>query len=143
VTIGKPELVPVIRLASWSFDHLHDRVIPITPFGKYKSGPKVVMKLDVEGMEFAMLPDLIVSGALCSTVDLVFGEFHYSSKFYPMHFKKHGLYFNNSETSWRFQDAALRLMEASGSCKTKYDRGPDDETYLADGMPLPSPSSAQ
>jgi FkbM family methyltransferase len=137
VRVGKPELVPVVRLASWILDHVHDRFVP-TPFGNYKSGPKVVMKMDVEGTEFAMLPDLIVSGALCSTVDLVFGEFHYSNKFYPMHFEKQGLHFNDSTTSRSFQNAAIKLIEASQSCKTKVDHGPDDETYLLDGMPLPS-----
>jgi hypothetical protein len=96
------------------------------------------MKLDVEGMEFAMLRDLIASGALCTTVDFVLGEFHYDKDFYPMRLEEQGLHFNDNKASWKFQDAASKLMDAARSPKTKFDRGPDDESYLHDVMPLPS-----
>lgn len=55
-----------------------------------------------------------------------------------MHLEEQGLHFNDGKASWKFQDAALKLMDAARSCKTKFDRGPDDETYLHDGMPFPS-----
>ena len=43
--------------------------------------PKVIMKLDVEGMEYLLMPDLISSGSLCQIVDVIFGEFHFKDKF--------------------------------------------------------------
>jgi FkbM family methyltransferase len=129
----KQELIPVIRLASWLLDHVHDRVVP-TPFGTYTSGPKVVMKMDIEGTEFSILPDVIASGALCSTVDFVFTETHFH--FAPMYFEKQGLYLNDSAAAHQFYDAALKLMEVSPSCKTIIAQA-DDESHLLDGMPLP------
>lgn len=56
-----------------------------------------MIEFDVEGMEFSVLLDLMVSGALCSTVDFVFGREEYK------------LYFNDSK--W-FQDTASKLIGA-------------------------------
>ena len=46
------------------------------------------MKMDIEGSEYVVLPDLILNGALCS-IDFVFGEFH--PWFVPMNFTGHRL----------------------------------------------------
>ena len=79
--------VPVQRLASWLLDEIEGRQLPDTVYGDYKGkAPKVVMKLDVETMEYVLLPDLLLSGALCNTVDKVFGEVHY--QFFPLTFEK-------------------------------------------------------
>jgi hypothetical protein len=44
--------IPVIRFSTWLEEHVNQRKIPSTPYGSYRnSGPKVVMKLDVEGSE--------------------------------------------------------------------------------------------
>ena len=136
---GQEEHVDVIRLASWLQDEVRDRVIPSVTYGEYESGPKVVMKLDVEGLEFVVLPDLLVSGALCNTVDFVFGEFHFQDFFYPLKFPEHNLVLNNSSEARQLANDALKMMEISPSCKTRYDAR-DDETYLKDGMSLPEPS---
>jgi hypothetical protein len=65
------EVVPSIRLADFILQHVEGRTMPDAVHGMYKK-PKVLMKLDVEGMEFVILPDLVVSVALCQTVDCIF-----------------------------------------------------------------------
>eukprot|EP00956_Cyclotella_meneghiniana_P045247 scaffold360513_cov79-Cyclotella_meneghiniana.AAC.1 len=74
--------MPTVRLSKWILNEIRDREIPSTPFIEHPFGPRVVMKLDIEGLEFKVFPDLITSGALCDTVHFVFGEFH-SSVNYP------------------------------------------------------------
>ena len=73
---GVAELVPIIRLATFLLEEIRDRTLPEIVHGSHASsiGPKVVLKIDVEGMEFVILPDLVTSGALCQTVDFCFGE---------------------------------------------------------------------
>ena len=68
-------LVPTIRLADWMHFHIHDRVVPAVIGDQDKMTPVVGMKMDIEGFEYVVLPDLIHSGALCP-VDFAFGEFH-------------------------------------------------------------------
>ena len=73
---GVAEVVPIIRLATFLLEEIRDRTLPEIVHGSHASsiGPKVVLKIDVEGMEFVILPDLVTSGALCQTVDFCFGE---------------------------------------------------------------------
>lgn len=135
---GQEEHVPVIRLASWLENEVRNRIIPSKVHGEYDS-PKVVMKFDVEGLEFITLPDLMLSGALCSTVDFLFGEFHYQDFFFPLEFPRHNFTLHDSNEARQFASAAIEMMETSVHCKTRYD-GRDDESYLRDGFPLPEPS---
>lgn len=137
---GQEEHVPVIRLARWLEEEVRNRALPAIVFGEYEqSQPKVLMKFDVEGLEFVVLPDLLVSGALCNTVDFVFGEFHYQDFFYPLRFPEHDLVLRDSGEAHQFAQDAVKMMQVSRSCRTRYD-GRDDESYLKDGMPLPEPS---
>eukprot|EP00923_Selenidium_pygospionis_P036995 GHVN01064780.1.p1 GENE.GHVN01064780.1~~GHVN01064780.1.p1 ORF type:complete len:278 (-),score=22.42 GHVN01064780.1:317-1150(-) len=76
--------VPVIRFASWLAKHVNQREIPETVYGDYGDrGPTVVAKMDIEGSEYIVLPDLMLSGALCG-IDFLFGEFH--ARFAPTNF---------------------------------------------------------
>jgi len=43
---------------------------------RFPDAQRVVLKLDVEGYEFGLLRDLLVSGALCMHVDDLFVEWH-------------------------------------------------------------------
>lgn len=54
-----------------------DVVVPVARLEKERTGktPPIVMKLDIEGAEYTVLPALIVSGALCH-IDLIFAEWH-------------------------------------------------------------------
>jgi Methyltransferase FkbM domain len=59
------ENVKVLRIATWINDNVIERKLPRRPFGNYSSGPKIVMKIDVEGSEYLILPDLFSEGVLC------------------------------------------------------------------------------
>jgi hypothetical protein len=52
-------------------------VVPIVKVERLKTGraPPIIMKMDIEGAEFVVLPAMIVSGALCH-LDLMFAEWH-------------------------------------------------------------------
>jgi hypothetical protein len=82
-----------------------------------------------------MLPDLILSGSLCS-LDMIFGEFH--PAFAPLNFPGHRVPLQSTKQAKNFEDALLTAISASRNCKTRFIVG-DDEAYLHDGMPLPSP----
>jgi Methyltransferase FkbM domain len=61
------EHVPTLHLSKWLDDHVRNCIIPATPHGGEHTsqvGPKVIMKMDIEGAEWSVLPDLIKSGAL-------------------------------------------------------------------------------
>ena len=130
--------VPVQRLASWLLDEIEGRQLPDTVYGDYKGeAPKVVMKLDVETLEYVVLPDLLLSGALCNTVDKVFGEVHY--QFFPLTFEKNGLTLSKAKEAKVYFMDQLRLMNISRHCKTTWITE-DDETHSEDGVPFPKPS---
>lgn len=69
-----PVDVPVIDLSSWMLHHVLKRHIP-PPLTHKDPPPAVVIKMDIEGAEFALLPKLILSGALCGVTSLTL-EWH-------------------------------------------------------------------
>ena len=129
--------VPVVRLAKWIEDHVQDRLPADHVYGTYRDGstPKVVMKLDVEGMEFRVLPDLLYSGVLCRTLDKVFGEVHRRVKQYPLTLAN-GDVLGNEVEGRVFWKSILRSLKANPTCKGRWLES-DDESYLHDGQPIP------
>jgi len=125
-TENVPVNVTIIRLSTWLTEHIEDRVIP-KKLSKNEevSGPKVLMKFDVEGMEFDLFPDLFTTGSLCRNVDYAFGEIH------P--FKWDG----GSRRKINQLQKTLREWNASDDCKTKRIDQIDDESYKIDPQPLP------
>jgi hypothetical protein len=89
------------------------------------------MKMDIEGAEWTVLPDMITSGALCDSVDFLFGEFHNNFNNWTLY---NGFYVP-------LKAGIHNILEASSHCKTKFEEL-DDEVYLNDGMPLPTPPSS-
>ena len=140
-----PVEVPTIRLAKWLNEEILDRKLPLTAYGNYTSvDPKVIMKFDIEGMEYAVIPDLMFSGTLCQTVDYIFGEFHDSDWMnvdFPPHEKtgRGGLHLISTSEKIIFRDNLLKAFNSlrSPECKTVEIHLEDDESYLHDGMPLP------
>jgi hypothetical protein len=132
--------VPVLRLAEFLMDEIRDREMPSSVYGKYPRGPKVVMKMDIEGMEYVTLPNLITSGALCTTVDFSFGEFHEHSHIFPMNYtEKHGgLYVENATQGLELSAQMVRVLHLAQNCKTEYS-SLDDECYLTNGKSFPKP----
>lgn len=129
--------IPVIRFASWVEEHINKRQIPSTTYGDYRDlgGPKVVMKLDIEGSEYVVMPDLILSGAMCG-IDFIFGEFHPS--FAPLHFPGHRVPLKTRPQLRGLFQTIRGIIPSSRNCKTSFEYG-DDESHLHDGMPLPTP----
>eukprot|EP00579_Thalassiosira_antarctica_P004340 CAMPEP_0201895106 /NCGR_PEP_ID=MMETSP0902-20130614/42042_1 /ASSEMBLY_ACC=CAM_ASM_000551 /TAXON_ID=420261 /ORGANISM="Thalassiosira antarctica, Strain CCMP982" /LENGTH=328 /DNA_ID=CAMNT_0048427343 /DNA_START=1 /DNA_END=987 /DNA_ORIENTATION=- len=145
---GEAEVVPIIRLATFLLDQIRDRSLPEIVYGASTIGPKVVLKMDVEGMEYVILPDLVTSGALCQTVDFCFGEFHPQQFFFPINRKEThgGLFLANAEEGKAFGASLIRALQSSQNCKTIYSMA-DDEKYLKDqeidgsAIPFPEPSN--
>ena len=145
---GEAEVVPVIRLATFLLDEIHNRLLPDRVYGSYASavGPKVILKMDIEGLEYVVLPDLVTCGALCQTVDFCFGELHPQYFFFPINrtATHGGLYLQNAPAGKVFGDSLIRALHSSQHCKTMYDLD-DDESYLKDqdgsgkAIPFPDP----
>lgn len=140
------EKVKVIRLSAWLKKHIYEREIPDKPLPLknhenitgHEMPPKVVMKLDVEGMEIIMLPDLLFSGSLCQTVDYVFGEFHrFGIPVEPNEVTGHGGINVDFEEYMNVMLASFHSLR-NDDCKCKKIDVHDDESYLLDGIPLPS-----
>lgn len=132
------ETVPKIRLADWIMDEIYDRELPSVVFGDYPDNkPKVVMKIDIESQEYAVLPDLMFSGVLCKTIDFVFGEFHHWNIHYPPDevTGRGGLELGARETV-NFHNELLRGFHSLKHCRTASISAVDDESYLHDGMAL-------
>jgi hypothetical protein len=142
-------------LSEWINTHIHERLVPPFPHrsvaGENINLPDVKkpilgMKMDIEAYEYVVLPDLIHSGAICH-FDFIFGEMHphFSpiTQFHNMddkgtnHFHRVSLNDKNDTETYSF--ALIQVMQASRNCPVRYLES-DDESYLLDGVPLPTPS---
>jgi FkbM family methyltransferase len=140
----RPEQVPIIRLADWIKREVADRQIPLIGNGNNTIiPPRVVMKMDVEFMEYEILPDLMLSGVLCNNIHAVMGEFHHDvntiAYLWPMTYQGQGedsLWTLDRGTAKQISTEWLRMMEHNPNCNTKFFMK-DDESYRNDGQPLP------
>jgi len=138
----RPEQVPIIRLADWIKREVADRRIPLTGNNTIMP-PRVVMKMDVEFMEYEILPDLMLSGVLCNNIHAVMGEFHHDlnmiAYLWPMTYQGQGegsLWTLDRGTAKQISTEWLRMMEHNPNCNTNFFMK-DDESYKNDGQPLP------
>jgi Methyltransferase FkbM domain len=122
VSLTVAQTTKVIRLSSWITQHLSSRIVPSSTFGNYSHGPRVVMKMDIEGSEYDVLPDLFSSGALGQNIDHLFGEFHGDI---------HGRFRQRL-----FERTFYIMLGAAKQCNTTFDKIVD-ESYLLDVIPLP------
>ncbi len=131
--------VPVLRFRTWLEEHIDERLIPSRPFGgkeALKLEPSVVMKLDIEGSEYKVLPDLIGSGILCKTISYIFGEWHTDER---KAFASLNIY-----KDWNIHlEAVMSMFVNVDGCKLEKYHDHDDESYHMDGIPLPSPGDKQ
>mmetsp|Transcript_13223 Transcript_13223/g.28143 ORF Transcript_13223/g.28143 Transcript_13223/m.28143 type:complete len:308 (+) Transcript_13223:301-1224(+) len=109
--------VKAIDLSKWLWRHVHYRRVPEKKLPS-DVPPAVVMKMDIEGSEFKVLPRLIFTGALCQ-ITAATVEFH-----------EHKCQALNS---CRQQASLLRQMMALGvnasGCALRELSELDDETY--------------
>ncbi|KAL3799292.1 hypothetical protein HJC23_013017 [Cyclotella cryptica] len=136
------EVVPVIRLADWIMNEIYERELPSKIYGNYsditpKNAPKVVMKMDIETQEHAVVPDLMYSGVLCQTVDFAFGEFHYPSVRYgPGADGRGGLTLQEGQDAQNYVEQLLRAFHSVQDCVTKEFSQLTEGSYLHDDVPL-------
>jgi len=147
---SRAEVVPLINFAKWIQHHITERRLPNKLYGNYTDlEPKVVMKMDIEGSEYFVLPSLLFSGVFCSTIDYAFGETH-------PHFVKPMLREKMDNETGRGELKLLTPDEAKlwfrfvmreafntvppESCKGRW-LDLDDESYLRDGKPFPKPQN--
>jgi hypothetical protein len=136
------EIVPKIRFADWIMDEIYGRKLPSKVYGNYsdvtpKDAPKVVMKMDIESQEYAVLPDLMFSGILCKTINFAFGEFHFWwVRYEPGPNGRGGLNLQRGQDGRNFAEQLLKSFHSVKNCVTReYSLG-DDESHLHDGVPL-------
>lgn len=156
------EEVVTIRLSDWIKTHIGDRLVPEIPPSRKSSDnnnstaevippPILGMKMDIEGSEYIVIPDLINSGVTCFFT-FIFGEYH--PRFAPITRFREDRDKNNKTTDFdgfhrvkletkkelvEYQWALTTTMEAARHCKVRW-LNSDDESYLHDGQPFPKPS---
>lgn len=103
-------------------------VVPTVQAQKQKTGkaPPIVMKLDVEGAEFMVLPAMIVNGALCH-IDLLFAEWH--------DYAKGRIPGSTNLTRLEMLQAFQAMRVTHQECKVQFS-DLDDESYV-DGTSIP------
>ena len=121
--------VPVIDLVEFIRNH-------VAPRKYYQQGGnstgKVVVKMDIEGAEFAVLSALLSSGVLCS-LDVIYTEFH--NHMSPGLLRS----LSTPERPIQYSHILQMIVDASTICKTRIERL-DDESYGRDTIlknPLP------
>jgi len=135
-----PKTVPIIRLATWIREEIGGREIPTTRYSEEYSDPKVVMKLDIEGLEFKVFPDLLTTGALCNNIHYLMGEFHHgpgNHNYFPINLTSDGTHIlNHRKEGEKLAHQLLHLVDITENCMTKISLE-DDESYLNDPHDFP------
>eukprot|EP01083_Nonionella_stella_P288810 982751_1 len=130
---GIPVTVQTIRLSTWLQDEILNRKLPETAYGSYKAGAKVVMKMDIETLEYKVLPDLWFTGVLCETVDYLFMEVHRSHEdinYQPDESTgRGGLHLKRGESK-EVLLGAIKLFNSFKHCKTTIDYWMMRHTYM-------------
>lgn len=86
--------------------------------------PAIVMKMDIEGAEYEVIPQLIKTGMICR-IDLIFVEWHIQHKNFPSSLQA---------KARRKQEQLYRAVKMCPRPPVISDY--DDESYLSDGQPL-------
>lgn len=102
------------------------------PVTMTKQRPPVGMKLDVEGEEYALLPALVTSGALCD-LSMAYIELHPPTMKTP-----DGMLAGMNATD--VEDVFAKMRRANPRCNVNYSHL-DDESYLHADTEVPLPSS--
>ena len=128
-----------VRVPSVSFDTV------LAQIGKRRlpadqRHPRVLVKMDIEGSEYAVLPQVMMTGSLCRVVDYISLEWHAS--FAPMRFRPNQHLGLSTQAEAKKVASLLKAAMADGAhaggCLTSVAEV-DDETYLHDGVPFPVP----
>lgn len=141
--------VPAIRLSDWLHYHIFQRRIPEVPPSYIEEQqqhttlslppspppkPKLGMKMDIEGSEYTVFPDLIHTGTACR-FDFIFGEFH-SMFGHVDPLDGHRIPLTSIKELQEYEWALKTVLQAARQCPVQW-FSIDDESYLHDGQPLP------
>jgi len=140
--------VSTIRLSQWINHHIHERIVPEQTYNNAttRTTPILGMKMDIEGFEYVVMPDLIHSNSICK-FDFFFGEYH--SKVVPIRrFREkkdngatfHRVSLETKVATQEYEAALTKIMQASRRCPVRW-LAIDDESYLHDGQPLQNSTS--
>ena len=114
-------VVSTVDIAAWFRREVLTRQLPRSDGGR---PARIVMKVDIEGGEFELLPHLLASGVLCE-VDYVYVEFHLT------------WVADGTAKAKAFTGNLTALKEARGaSCPIEFTHL-DDEAFGSDDIPLP------
>ena len=95
---------------------------------------KVVIKMDIEGGEYSVLPAMVARGVLCAHVDHLTAEFH--PRFAPLGIPGRELQLTTSDEAAAFASQLTALVADSGAhCRTRAIDQLDDEAYPSDRSP--------
>jgi len=125
-----PLQVPVLDFAAFVDEQIVKRKLPENSPSSWMK-PVALIKMDIEGAEFALLPHMFATGALCKVQ--IFGELHPNDGPYKL---KGGIILNKLNAT-PFIDHMDHLLMAAG-CLSKFQRF-DDESHSTDGVPYPTP----
>ena len=122
-----------VRVPSVSFDAVLEQIGKRRlPRAGHTIHPRVIVKMDIEGSEFAVIPQVMMTGRLCQVVDYLSVEWHPTPRRgLPSAFQA----FNHATVA-RLLKAAMADGGHAGGCLTNV-VAVDDETYVHDGRPLP------
>lgn len=150
-TEAEKQTVKIVRLAEWIRSNIEGREIPSNPHRSSNSSdasqleePKVILKLDIEGLEFKVFPDLAVTGALCNNIHVLLGEFHYgpgNHNYYPINLTSDGRHvLHHRKEGQQLAGELLHFVDIAENCMTRISLD-DDESYKTDPHPFPTPAN--
>ena len=126
--LSQSVLIPSLNFSQFVLDEIAGRKIPAEDVAAGIK-PRVLMKLDIEGSEYEVLPALMESGALCH-IDTIFLEWH------PRVATRESLAATEPVKAWL--DGTASQMAGTSRCKAPSISTVDDESYLHDGQPAPA-----
>eukprot|EP00522_Entomoneis_paludosa_P008915 CAMPEP_0172452718 /NCGR_PEP_ID=MMETSP1065-20121228/10297_1 /TAXON_ID=265537 /ORGANISM="Amphiprora paludosa, Strain CCMP125" /LENGTH=390 /DNA_ID=CAMNT_0013204823 /DNA_START=48 /DNA_END=1220 /DNA_ORIENTATION=- len=145
--------IPTLRLASWVKEHVGPRKLPSEVYGDYSTvrergvhgyvngGPKVVMKMDIEGSEYVVLPDMLTTGAICH-IDFAFAEFHpqHAPFAFPESKGKSEFILTDFDRAKKYAKSIGKVINEARNCKARF-KAIDESPHTSDEVPLPTPNS--
>jgi len=132
---GTQVSIPSIDVDAWIQTHIIPRSTPSwQQESRGRVSPRIVVKMDVEGMELPILTKMVNSGVACK-IHKLFLELHGSEHMYPVYIEPDVNIKGPAAARKYFHRLNKKL--AAANCSTFMLR--DSEKFLMDGKPYPIP----
>lgn len=146
---NEPDLEPGAALAHWIQNEIVGRRLPEKIHGDYKATSpngtgKIVLKLDVPGMEMLLSPRPTLRATICQAIDLAYGE--WTSHRGDAITEAYNPVTGQGTLSSKFEDRAKAAIHfgtvwttltSTTYCKTKWLALVQEEKQLQENIPLP------